>query len=831
MLRNYLSAALGNLGRNWLYAGVTVLGLAVSFAATILIGLYVGDEYTFERFIPDNPRIYRFESDIVLPGHAPQPSVFTNGRSAGFLKLDFPEVQEAARLAFSRSEIKVGDIASTAPVVWTDPGFFGVMAYPALAGDPQAALESPDGVVLTRPAARRLFGSDAPIGRVLMVNPALDFVHGLPADESRALTSFHPMRVMAVLGDIPSNTHLNGEIFLSGRAPFSALALDDRHAPPGATNVLTYLKLRPGVFPAALATRIRLFGDRRYPGPGGAPSVRHFRLLPLRDIHFADAGLGPSGILRPSADRKVDAGIAGVGVLVVVIAGLNFVALATARGARRALEVGVRKALGASRRDLVLQFMGEALLQVAVAMLIAVALADVALGPVNAFLQRSLRFDYFANPVLVAAIIGGALSTAVLAGAYPALALSAFCPAAALKGAVGQPGRAKVQQLLVVGQFAILIGLVVMTATVYRQTLYALRGSLRMDVSQVMWMATPCRSAFQTEVAALPGVKAAACASRNVFQMGMWRTAAVMPDRSTRDIAQSAVDAGYFELQGIRPLAGRLFSRDLAEDMVLERTGPAAPVQPTVVLNESGARALGFARPGDAVGKTVNWARFVDLPNAPPVQPRPSRIVGVVPDFNFASIRVRNPDQIYYVSPQETSLLVVKLDGRALPETLDAIRRLWLRTGHDRPIGFVFEDRMIQELYGDVVVQGVVIAVCAGLAITIAAIGLFALAAFTTERRTKEIGVRKAMGAGTVDIVRLLLWQFARPVLWANLIAWPAAFWAMDRWLSGFAYRVDLPAWLFLAASAAGVLIAWMTVSAHTVLVASAKPAGALRYE
>ena len=174
---------------------------------------------------------------------------------------------------------------------------------------------------------------------------------------------------------------------------------------------------------------------------------------------------------------------------------------------------------------------------------------------------------------------------------------------------------------------------------------------------------------------------------------------------------------------------------------------------------------------------------------------------------------------------------MMKLEVRAITETLSGVRRLWSQTGHDGPAGYVFESAMMDDLYRDVVVQGVVIAVCAGLAISVAGLGLFSLAAFTTERRIKEIGVRKAMGARTSDIVRLLLWRFTQPVLWANLVAWPAAFWAMDRWLSGFAYRVDLPAWLFLAASAAGVLIAWATVSAHTVLVARAKPAGALRYE
>jgi putative ABC transport system permease protein len=640
------------------------------------------------------------------------------------------------------------------------------------------------------------------------------------------------MRVMAVLKDVPSNTHLTAEIYASGRAAFSATALDERHGPPLATNDLTYVKLRPGVSPHALDARLVQFADRRFPEPGGAKSRFRYRLLPLSDVHFADAGLGPSAILRPSADRKVVAGIGGVGLLVVLIAAMNFVALTNARGARRAVEVGVRKVAGARRRDLVVQFIGEALLQVSVAMVIAVALADLSIGPLDAFLHKPMRFDYLRDPGLALSIVGGALVTALLAGLYPALALSAFRPISALKGGPVLPGgAAPVQKALVIGQFAILIGLIVMTGTVYRQTLFALSDALRMDVNQVAWMSGPCRSAFQQEVAALPGVKTVACASRNAFEMGMTPTSVVMPDHSIRTANQSAVDTGFFELQGIRPLAGRLFSRSHGEDTVLEKAAAGSDIQPTIVLNEAAARALGYKSAADAVGASVDWERLSGGVGGQNPPARRSRVIGVIPDFTFASIRTRTPPSIYYVDPAGSSLLVFKLDGRAIPETLAAIKRLWSATGHDRPPGYVFESQDIQDLYGDVVIQGVVVAICSGLAISIACLGLFSLAAFTTERRTKEIGVRKALGARTVDIVRLLLWQFTRPVLWANLIAWPAAFWAMNRWLDGFVYRVDLPPWLFLAASAAALVVAWATVSVHTFIVARAKPVTALRYE
>jgi putative ABC transport system permease protein len=825
MFRNYLSAALGNIGRNSLYAGITILGLAVSFAAAILIGLYVRDEYGYERFIPGYQQVYRLEFDLKLPGQSPHAIDQTISSVAGNFRLDFPEAEQVARFTATGSSLKRGDVATPEPLAWADPGFFKIMPLPVLAGDPDAALEAPDGLVLTREMARKYFGQDAPIGRTVMVDSGLN---GGPP-----LGGYHPMRVMAVLKDIPANSHLAATIFASGRAPFSLIALDDQHPSPFNIDDWTYVRLKPGVSAASLEARVKDFGQRHYPGgAGGGKTAQHYRLMPLQTLHYTSGGDG-RGLMRPKGDRNVDAAVASVGVLIVVIAAINFVTLMTARSTRRAVEVGIRKAVGARQRDLFVQFMGEALIYVLLAMVLAVALAELALPAVNAFLKRTIALNALADPALVMAIFGGALLTAVLAGVYPSFVLSAFAPASALKGGATQPaGSAAVRRVLVVAQFAILIGLIVMTGTIYRQTRFALRDALRLDTSQVVLMGAPCRSAFATEVAALPGVKSQSCANFVALGRGMSNSIVTLPDRSQRTVQAAPVDVGFFELQGLTPLAGRFFSKSQGQDMVLDQPNAGPDVQPTLVINESAARELGFSRPADAVGKTVSWTRWsattdpTKLPTA-----RPSQIVGVVRDFTLGSIRAPIEPTAYHVEPSSTGAMVVKLDGRAIPETLAAIDRLWRRTGKDSPIQLVFEDRSVQAFYEDVITQGVVIAICAGLAILIACIGLFALAAFTTERRTKEIGVRKAMGASTLNVVTLLLGQFSRPVLWANVIAWPAAWWAMDHWLKGFAYRVDLPPWLFLAAMALAVVIALATVSTHAWMAARAKPAGALRYE
>ena len=827
MFRNYLSAALGNIGRNGLYAGVTILGLAVSFTAAILIGLYVRDEFTFDRFIPGHEHVYRLQDDLLLPGQKPRPITAVQSTAAANMKLDFPEVERAARLANSRGQVKVGVQVTSEPMAWADPDFFKVMPFPVLAGDPVAALATPDGVVLTRQMARKYFGQDAPIGRTLLIDPGLDSQPDLSPDERRVVSGFHPMKVMAVLADLPSSSHLTDQIFAAGLAPFSSISVQDRHPSPTTEDMVAYLKLKPGVSPAHWDDRLKAFAEGHYRLPGDGRVMNRYWLAPLDDLHFTRAEGAPVG------DRRVDMGIAAVGALIVAIAAINFVTLMTARATRRSVEVGVRKAVGARRRDLIIQFMGEALIYVVISMVIAVVAVELARSPFNAFLQRNLRFDYLADPLLAGVIVGAALLTTALAGIYPALVLSAFRPVAALKGGAGQStGSVAMRQGLVIAQFAILIGLIVMTATIYRQTQFVLNDALRVNTDQVVRMFAACNSSFEQEARRLGGVKAVACASsKALMQFDTGATGVVMPDRSLRITYVAQVGVGFFEVHGLKPVAGRFFSKAHGEDVVLDRPDPPADIQPTVVLNETAARFLGFSTPQAAIGKTVSWGRWQPgMPDRPPPT-HPSKVVGVVPDFTLGTARTAIRPTLFFVDPSLSRFLAIKLDRERIPETLDALRRLWRVTGHDRPPSIIFESQSIQALYRDVITQGVAIGICAGLAIVIACLGLFALAAFVTERRTKEIGVRKAMGASSSDVIRLLLWQFTQPVLWANFVAWPAAFFAMDYWLHGFAYRVAQPAWLFVAAAVAAALIAWITVSFQSWMVARAKPATALRYE
>jgi putative ABC transport system permease protein len=546
-------------------------------------------------------------------------------------------------------------------------------------------------------------------------------------------------------------------------------------------------------------------------------------VVPIRTIHFSARALGA---LAPRGDLNATYATVAVGALILLTASINFVNLMTARAARRATEVGVRKLAGASRSALVVQFIGESIVHVALAALLAMPLVELLLPSLNAFLGRTMAFDYAAGTL---AITGLVVVVGALAGSYPALVLSAFRPAAVLKGGVIQGvGSAVVRQGLVTLQFAVLIGLIVATAVIWRQTAFAAKENLRLQSDQMLLINAPCASdTLREEIADLPGVVAAAC-SMSVPLAMTYPTNARLADGRLPTVYYNAVGFGFFELYGLRPLAGRSFSRAYSADTA-PGAGDKARAE-AVVINQSAVHDLGFASPAAAVGQTFVWAHIKTMDGVF-TPPHPARIIGVVPDFPMGSIRTRIQPSAFYVDPGQLFLISVKLKGHDIPETLHQIDRLWGRLGSGRPISRGFFSQFVQGLYRDVAQQAQLFSVFAAVALLIACIGLFGLAAFAAERRTKEIGIRKVMGAGHLDILGLFLWQFTLPVLWSNLISWPLVFVVMTCWLHGFAYRIDLTVWPFVLAALAALLVAWLTVSAQALRASLNKPVGSLRYE
>lgn len=800
MFRNYLAATLRNLARNRLYAVINVVGLGVGFAAAILAALYVHHELTFEHFIPGYQNIYRISMAQTAPDEGSNSVEDFRGQLAPQLKLRFPQIEAITRLTntFGGANLRRGNVEMFEDHFhWADPNFFDVIPLRAIAGDLKTALQRPDGLVLTRRMARKYFGRDLPLGETIQVD--------------RKTT----MQVTAVLADLPSNTHLNAEVFASAKGIPGAQGMDEYRA-------YTYLRLAPGASADMLRQGIKGFVDELSAKNHIAEQRITFSmpLVPISAIHLREPG---AFAMKPAGDLRALRAIAVVGALILAIASINFVNLMTARGTRRAVEVGIRKAAGGRRLDLVIQFMGESILYAALGMLGAVAAVELLLLPrLNALLDRNISFDYWHWPLL-GELIAVVFCVGLLAGSYPAMVLSGYRPTAVLAGGKSPAsGSGALRQLLVVIQFAILIGLAVATGTIYRQTIFGLHQGLRFDKDQLLAIQMPlgdCEiAALRTEINRLTGVRGTACSMDflNNFGTDTYRA----PDGRMATLQNSQVGAGLFELLGLKPVAGRFFGADRAMDALPAPRDQKPTVAYHVVVNEAAARQLGFANPADAVGKTFTTAS------------ERREIIGVVPDFSRDTVRHPIDPAFFEYSAGWFSQLNVKLAGGKVPQTLQQIDRLWnLLPNRTGPISRRFFDQYLQDLYSELEQQSTIFTVFAAVALFLAALGLFGLSAFTAERRTREIGVRKALGAGTGNILRLLLWQFAKPVLWATVVAWPITAWLMHRWLQGFAYRTELSALIFIASAVAAVMIALLTVTLHCGLLARAKPVAALRYQ
>lgn len=822
MLGSYFAAAIRNLLRNRAYTLINLFGLSLGFTAATLIALYARDELSFDRFIPDHDRIYLVGVIVEPPGRSPMRISVSSTTDADALQLAFPEIETATRLAPSGMRLygKQDNEGTTLASYWADPNFFEMFPFRAVAGDLTDALSKPDGLVLTRKAARQLLGREDVVGETLRVGP--EFV----------------MRVAAVVEDLPANSHLHCEVFLPGVASFSALTTStaDQRQPGGLRTEVgyTYIRLRAGASIDAVHARLRAFTDAHVPGNvNGTPIAKSytFTLTPIADIHFQPRSVGES---KPSADPRVLHALIAVALLILIVACGNFISMMTARATRRAVEVGVRKAVGATRRQIMIQFMGECLFYALLALIPAIIAVHLTLPAFNGFLHREIAFDYLTNPVLALGLIGLAVFTGIAAGAYPALYLSRFKPNAVLRGTTLLPHSGRARQLLVVLQFAVLIALLVATLTVDRQIRYAIEDRLRLPIEQIYLVQAEggCPSAVAATVPTLEQVKSASCASDSALGFSHFSVNFISPqDGSTVNARAAPVDYAFFDVFGIQPVAGRLLSAQYGQDDIL-RKDPGAPENPTLVINETAARALGYSSPSAAAGQFARWGRLgVIEGRVQPLDFASSKIAGVVADFSIGSVRDAIEPTAYYIDPATFSRMVLRFRGGSMQEALDSVRTVWAQQPSATPFGGIFLDQFVNALYVDVVRQSTIFSLFSGVAVVLAALGLLGLAIFTAERRTKEIGLRKVMGARRRDILLFLGWQFTRPVLWANLIAWPCVYLVMQRWLQGFAYHTNIGVMTFVIAGALALVIALATVAGHAVLVARARPVEALRYE
>ena len=805
MIRNYLKIALRTLWKNKKLTSINIFGLATGIACSLLIALYLEDEFLYDKHHQDASRIYRVVKDFINDDGSRIPDATSPGPLAAAMQKEIPEVTAIARIHpewGNTVRFAYGDKKFSEPRVWrVDSSFFDVFTVKFLKGDAETALNNVNAMVITESAARRYFGNEDPIGQTLRMNNNDD------------------VTVSAVITDVPAQSHFHYDFLLSYRR-LSA----DANTSWGSYNYYTYVKVHPETDIPKFEDKIQEVHDRNTPENA---HFSDFYTQPLLAIHLNSK---LKWELEPNGDRLYVTIFAIIGVFILVIAAINYVNLATARSSLRAKEIGIRKVSGAQRKSLVIQLLMESVITCTVGALIAVAMAWLLVPVVNDVTQKHLQIND--NPTvliylaLVTAFIG------VLAGIFPALYLSSFKPVAVLKGfKVSDKGALNLRKSLVIVQFTISVSLIIGSLVIMKQIRYIQSANLGFDKEQVVvinnagGLSTSDRNTFLHALQQLPGVEKAATSS-TVLGRG-FSTTRLNARGSEQQQQLNFTSAGfdYLDVVGIEMLEGRGFSRDFPSDSLNSGIsgGPLNQRLGGIVINAQATKEFGLGSPSEAVGKELVWDTDGDTTYH-------VEVVGVAKDFHFTSLRNEIKPYGFLLTPRRQGNFTIKLSGN-IPSTLNQLETLWQRSFPEVPFEYLFLDETIDKLYAAESRFQKVFVTLVALGIIIACLGLFALAAFSAEQRVKEIGIRKVLGASVSQVVLLLSRDFLKLVIVSILISMPLAYYAMQSWLNGFAYRVSVEWWIFAAAAAIALVIAFLTISSQAIRAAVADPAKSLRSE
>ncbi|MBC9928860.1 ABC transporter permease [Chitinophaga qingshengii] len=805
MFRNYFKIAVRNLIRSKGYSAINIFGLAIALATCLLIALFVIDELSYDRFNEKADRIYRVNADFQVNGNAFRERYTPAQMGATMLK-DFPGIENYVRLrGFGDRSVLVKKGSETLlerNAGFADSTLFDVFTLPMIAGDPKTALTKPNTMVISEKMAKKYFGNNNAIGQILHIDNTEDYM------------------VTGVIKDMPAAAHMHFD-FIKSMAGMEQSR--DNHWM--ADNFDTYLLVRPGISEATLLSYLKTLTKNYMDGPLKAMvgssieelerSGSHFRydVLPLTKIHLYSPFTNE---VEPAGNIQYVYIFAVVAVFILLIACVNFMNLSTARSAGRSREVGVRKVMGSQRINLITQFLTESMLTTFIASVIAIVLALLLLPYLNQVAGKAITGAMLFNKWLIGGVLLTIFVVGLLAGSYPAFFLSSFEPVQVLKGKLATGFRGGwLRNSLVVFQFSTAVILIVGTLVIYTQLNYIRNKKLGYSREQVVVLKNTSSlwvhaDAFKESVLKLPGVQAGTMADAlpvsTVLSTSIFSKDAAASAGKVTGLFEYKVDADYVNTLGMQIAKGRNFSPDMPSDSA------------ALLINETAAKLLGYSD----LDNRFLYANYEGN--------RPLRIIGIVKDFNSGSLRTKIPPIVMRLA-RRSDMMAFRIHTDNIPALMDKIERQFHSVAgmEGQPFLYTFLDDDFSRLYAADQRTGKIFISFTCFAILISCLGLFGLVTYAAEQRTKEISIRKVMGASVSGIVTLLSRDFLKLVVIAIVVASPLAWWIMDRWLQDFAYRINIAWWMFAATASLAILITIVTVCLQAIKAARANPVVALR--
>ncbi len=810
MFQNYLKIAMRNLMRHKLFSFINIAGLAIGLAAFILITLFVRDEFSWDSHWTRAEDIYRLENTMTRAGEPDRSSPNAVDPLKDIFFDTFVEVEDIARYIDLGITLQNNGELFSQRVLIADHNFFEFFDLKFLEGSAAGAFSNLSNVVLSERTAKKYFGDSAALGRTLSIS-----LRG----------EFHDFTVAGVIENPRDNSIVvhdfiapfNREYFVGARWFTEDWRFPIRQ---------TFVRFASGTDISLVEAQFPDIVERNLPkGQDGMETGRNWSVV-LSLVPIEDAYLFGNG---SNADPDVLYAFLGVAVLILLIAVVNFLNLSMARTAHRAREVSMRKVLGASRRQVLQQFLSESVILALISLVIALTLVELALPYYNAFLSSLVEMDLLGDPALLAAVIALGVGVGLSAGSLHAAYFAMLRPRDVLYSNTSpDAGTSGLRAGLVVAQFSISVALMIIAFFVNQQTEFARHLELGFKAENLIVIGGTNNERsedIKQRLLASPYIEAVGRSS-DVPTEGSEDRLYIRPITGSDPVMLDGLPTGpdFFKVYQIPLLAGRYLTDAEADTLRSRGDGADYKAETNIVINAMAAKLLGFDTPDAAIGHIMP----TDLSSSLRIN---ATIVGVVQDFHFDSARDVIRPGIYYVDEGRQSDMSVRIIGRNRDEAVAAIEAIWRETYPGSLLSYRVMTDMVEAQYKTDDRLGDILAIFTLLAVTISCMGLYGLASFTAERRTKEIGIRKVLGARLGDIVRLLLWQFSKPILIANLLAWPAAFYFLNDWLNGFAYRIELGVLPFVIIGATALFIGWLTVAGHAVLVARANPIQALRHE